>query len=94
MLTCFPDHLLDFLIRQLLTQVCHDMAQLSSVDEACMAVASVASIEIRRCCPGLTIAILVKDLEGLSDLLFGVGILHFASHHSQELGCGDIPLSV
>merc|ERR1712003_256236 len=31
---CFPDHLINLLISELLTQVCHDMAQLRGTDKA------------------------------------------------------------
>ena len=34
-----------------------------------------------------TVVVAVKDLEGFSDLLLGVGVLHLAGHHGQEL-CG------
>merc|ERR1719510_1642986 len=30
---CLPDHFIDFLIRELLTEIGHDVAQLSSTDE-------------------------------------------------------------
>jgi len=32
-----------------------------------------------------TVTVLVEDLERLQDLLLGVGVLHLAGHHSQEL---------
>jgi hypothetical protein len=32
------------------------------------------------------IVVAVEDLEGLADLLLGVGVLHLARHHRQELG--------
>lgn len=60
------DHLVDLLVRQLLAQVRHDVAQLGGRDE--------------------TVAVLVEYSERLSDLLFAVGVLHFARHHRQELG--------
>jgi len=43
-----------------------------------------------------TIAVLVEDLERLLDLLLGVGVLHLARHHGQELGevDGAIAISV
>ncbi len=71
------------------------MAQLGSVDEACMYGRGVNSKVPTHdnADSKLTIAVLVKDLEGFPDLLLGVGILHFASHHGQELGCdGDTTL--
>jgi hypothetical protein len=37
---------------------------------------------------------LVENLEGLEDLLLGVGVLHLARHQSQELGEIDGPVSV
>jgi len=33
-----------------------------------------------------TVVITVEDLEGLTDLLLGVGVLHLTGHHGQELG--------
>jgi len=30
------------------------------------------------------VVVAVEDLEGLSDLLFGVSVLHLASHHGEE----------
>lgn len=33
-----------------------------------------------------TIAVLVKDAEGLDDLLLRVCVLHLARHHVQKLG--------
>merc|ERR1719389_794181 len=33
-----------------------------------------------------TVAVLVEHLEGLLDLLLGVGVLHLTSHQVQELG--------
>lgn len=39
-----------------------------------------------------TVVVAVKDLEGLSDLFLGVGILHLAGHHGQEL-CWGIDVS-
>ena len=64
------------------------MAQLGSVDEACIQ-AAVASdcLILRPVWLVRTVAIFVKDLEGLPDLLLRVGILHFPCHHCQELGC-------
>jgi hypothetical protein len=62
----FANHFIDFLVRELLTKVGHNVTQLGSRDE--------------------TVSVLVKDLEGFKDLFFGVGVLHLASHHCQELG--------
>merc|ERR1712166_641077 len=33
-----------------------------------------------------SVAVLVEDLEGLVELLVGVGVLHLASHQVEELG--------
>merc|ERR1739841_105350 len=32
-----------------------------------------------------TVAISIEDLEGLDELLFGVGVLHLSGHEGQEL---------
>lgn len=40
------------------------------------------------------VAVLVKDLEGLLDLLLRVGVLHLAGHHGQELGEVDGAVAV
>lgn len=34
------------------------------------------------------VAVLVKHLECLLDLLLAVSVLHFPCHHCQEFGCG------
>lgn len=60
------NHLVDLLVRQLLAQVGHHVAQLGGRNEA--------------------VAVLVEYSERLSDLLFAVGVLHFARHHREELG--------
>jgi hypothetical protein len=48
-----------------LTQVCHDMPQLSRTD--------------------VPVAILIKDLESLLDLLLAIRVLHLPGHHGEEL---------
>ena len=40
------------------------------------------------------VAVLVEDLEGLEDLLLGVGVLHLAGHHGEELGEVDGAVAV
>ena len=62
----FPLVFLHFLVRQLFSQVCHDVTQFGGGDE--------------------TIAVLVKDLEGLEDFLLGIRVLHLARHHGQKFG--------
>ena len=34
----------------------------------------------------VTVSVLIKDLEGLFDLLLTIGVLHLPGHHGQELG--------
>jgi hypothetical protein len=63
-LVSLPDHLVDLVIGQLLTNGGHDVAELGSGNE--------------------TVVIAVEDLEGLTDLLLGVGVLHLAGHHCEE----------
>ena len=45
-----------------------------------------------------TVAILVENLEGLLDLLLGIGVLHLASHQVKELweidGSGAISINL
>lgn len=41
-----------------------------------------------------SVSILVKDLEGLLDLLFAVGVSDLSAHHGQELGKIDLAVSV
>ena len=44
----------------------------------------------------VAVAVLVEDLEGFLDLLLGIGILHLAGHHGQELGeiNGSVAVSI
>lgn len=42
----------------------------------------------------VTVAVLVKDLESLLDLLLRVGVNHLAGHHRQELGKVDCAVAV
>ena len=36
--------------------------------------------------PDEAIAVLVKDLEGLTNFLFTVSVLHFPGHHCEKFG--------
>jgi hypothetical protein len=63
-LVSLPDHLINLVIGELLTDGGHDMSEFSSGNEA--------------------VVITVENLEGLADLLLGVGVLHLARHHGKE----------
>ena len=36
-------------------------------------------------CADVTVSVLIKDLEGLLDLLLTIAVLHLSGHHGQEL---------
>lgn len=63
-----PDHLINLVVGQLLSNRGHDVTELSGGDKA--------------------VVITVENLESLSDLLFGVSVLHLAGHHGEELCTG------
>merc|ERR1719329_2070341 len=48
------------------------------------------------CCADETIAITIKDLECLNELLLGVSVLHLSRHKRQELGeiNGSVSISI
>lgn len=78
------NHLVDLVVGQLLADGGHDVAQLSSGDEAVViAVENLsslsASLSITSSCRSKS------NLEGLTDFLLGVGILHLPGHHGKEL---------
>lgn len=84
---CFSDHLVNFLVGQLLPKVRHHMAQLSSTDVTVPILEQ--STRPLEYCPtpkhlvrmNADVRYLVKDTECFSDLLLTVGVLHLPRHH-------------
>ena len=79
------DHLVNLVISQLLANRGHDMTELGGGDEAVVVTVEnlgwcqLFALKSSRCGP------ITPYLEGLPDLLLGISVLHFASHHGKEL---------
>lgn len=81
-LISLADHLIDFLVGQLLANGCHDMAKLGCGDEAVViAVEDLVTHELDYS----THLDLLAHLESFADLILRIGILHLSRHHGQEL---------
>ena len=90
---CFSDHLIHFLISQLLSKVCHHMAQLSSTDVPIAILRRggkkksqhfmETALKALECAD---IIYLVKDTECFSDLLLAICVLHLPGHHGKKFG--------
>ena len=105
-----PDHLIDLLVRELLTEVSHDVSQLSSRDETVAVlvehlgaarISPHCSPRSKHCNTALARtqttgkpAATTPHLEGLEDLLLRVGVLHLARHERQKLGEVDGAVAV
>lgn len=79
------NHLVDFVVGELLTDRGHDVTQLGGRDEAVVVTVEdlrrVSGGERKAGCKGAA----SSYLKGFPNLLLGVGVLHLAGHHGQEL---------
>lgn len=80
-LVSLPDHLINLIVCELLTDRGHNVSQLSSGNEAIVVTVEYlphVSFEL-----GI-VQVLSTNLESFTDFLLGVGVLHLSCHHGQE----------
>lgn len=82
------DHFVDLVVSKLLADGGHDVTQFSSGNETIVIAVENLNRSVRSS-PYIRSNIAAATyLEGLTDLLLRVGVLHLAGHHGQEL-CQD-----
>lgn len=87
---CLTDHLIDFLVCQLLAKICHDMSQLRHHKFKTKRLCVLCNLGGR----DETVAVFIKHLEGFPQLFFVVTILsrywrHFKDRHDLHLLCHE-----
>lgn len=89
---CFPNHLIDFRVREFLS--CEAGVCLVRRSEATAQRTKVRHDMTQLGSADVPITVLIEHLEGLLDLLLAIRIAHLACHHCEEFGEIDRAVAV